>query len=62
MSAEKWCSIATRITSLPKTNEAAFHPGHIVPGLDFTNDPLLQGRLFSYADTQIQSSWRAKFP
>lgn len=33
--------------------QVAFHPGHIVPGLDFTNDPLLQGRLFSYVDTQL---------
>ncbi len=31
----------------------AFCPGHIVPGIDFSNDPLLQGRLFSYTDTQI---------
>jgi catalase len=31
----------------------AFHPGHVVPGIDFTNDPLLQGRLFSYLDTQL---------
>jgi catalase len=31
----------------------AFHPGHVVPGIDFTNDPLLQGRLFSYIDTQL---------
>jgi len=31
----------------------AFHPGHIVPGIDFSNDPLLQGRLFSYTDTQL---------
>ncbi len=30
----------------------AFHVGHVVPGIDFTNDPLLQGRLFSYTDTQ----------
>ncbi|MGF6703131.1 catalase [Paraburkholderia sp. MM5496-R1] len=36
-----------------ETEQAAFHPGHIVPGIDFTNDPLLQGRLFSYTDTQI---------
>ncbi|MBA0038552.1 catalase HPII [Pantoea sp. BIGb0393] len=36
-----------------ETEQVAFHPGHIVPGLDFTNDPLLQGRLFSYTDTQI---------
>ena len=36
-----------------ETEQVAFHPGHIVPGIDFTNDPLLQGRLFSYTDTQI---------
>lgn len=30
-----------------ETEQAAFHIGHIVPGIDFTNDPLLQGRLFS---------------
>jgi catalase len=37
-----------------ETEQAAFHPGHIVPGIDFTNDPLLQGRLFSYIDTQLR--------
>lgn len=36
-----------------ETEQVAFHPGHIVPGIDFTNDPLLQGRLFSYTDTQL---------
>ncbi|WP_417591572.1 catalase [Owenweeksia hongkongensis] len=36
-----------------ETEQVAFLPGHIVPGLDFTNDPLLQGRLFSYRDTQL---------
>ncbi len=36
-----------------ETEQVAFHPGHVVPGIDFTNDPLLQGRLFSYLDTQI---------
>ena len=36
-----------------ETEQAAFHPGNIVPGIDFTNDPLLQGRLFSYTDTQL---------
>ena len=35
------------------TEQVAFHPGHIVPGIDFSNDPLLQGRLFSYTDTQL---------
>ncbi|MGH8065042.1 MAG: catalase, partial [Candidatus Entotheonellia bacterium] len=36
-----------------ETEQVAFHPGHIVPGIDFTSDPLLQGRLFSYTDTQL---------
>ena len=36
-----------------ETEQIAFHPGHLVPGIDFTNDPLLQGRLFSYSDTQL---------
>jgi catalase len=37
-----------------ETEQVAFHPGHVVPGVDFTNDPLLQGRLFSYIDTQLR--------
>jgi len=36
-----------------ETEQVAFHPGHLVPGIDVTNDPLLQGRLFSYLDTQL---------
>lgn len=36
-----------------ETEQVAFHPGHLVPGIDVTADPLLQGRLFSYLDTQI---------
>ncbi len=36
-----------------ETEQIAFHPGHLVPGIDFSNDPLLQGRLFSYSDTQL---------
>lgn len=36
-----------------ETEQVAFHPGHIIPGIDFSNDPLLQGRLFSYTDTQL---------
>jgi catalase len=36
-----------------ETEQVAFHPGHIVPGIDFSNDPLLQGRLFAYSDTQL---------
>lgn len=34
-----------------ETEQSAFHPGNIVPGIDFSDDPLLQGRLFSYTDT-----------
>jgi catalase len=37
-----------------ETEQVAFHSGHVVPGIDFTNDPLLQGRLFSYLDTQLR--------
>jgi catalase len=36
-----------------QTEQVAFHPGHLVPGIDVTDDPLLQGRLFSYLDTQL---------
>ncbi|PFP05729.1 catalase [Bacillus thuringiensis] len=36
-----------------ETEQVALHPGSIVRGIDFTNDPLLQGRLFSYTDTQL---------
>lgn len=36
-----------------ETEQVAFCPGHVVPGIDFTNDPLLQARLFSYTDTQL---------
>jgi catalase len=36
-----------------ETEQAAYHPGHLVPGIDLTNDPLLQGRMFSYLDTQL---------
>jgi catalase len=36
-----------------ETEQVAFHPGNLVPGIDVTNDPLLQGRLFSYVDTQL---------
>ena len=44
-----------------ETEQVAFHPGHIVPGIDFSNDPLLQGRLFSYLDTQISRLGGANF-
>ena len=36
-----------------ETEQVAFHVGHVVPGIDFTDDPLLQTRLFSYVDTQL---------
>lgn len=36
-----------------ETEQVAFHPGNVIPGIDLTNDPLLQGRLFSYIDTQL---------
>ncbi|MGW4370524.1 catalase [Nocardia takedensis] len=36
-----------------ETEQVAFHPGHLPRGIDLTDDPLLQGRLFSYLDTQI---------
>jgi catalase len=35
-----------------ETEQSAFLPSNVVPGIDFTADPLLQGRLFSYLDTQ----------
>ncbi|KAI0127768.1 catalase-like domain-containing protein [Xylariales sp. AK1849] len=36
-----------------ETEQIMFQPGHIVRGVDFTEDPLLQGRIFSYLDTQL---------
>jgi len=36
-----------------ETEQVAFHPGNVVPGIDFSNDPLLQGRLFAYTDAQL---------
>lgn len=36
-----------------ETEQVAYCPTHVVPGIDFSNDPLLQGRLFSYHDTQL---------
>jgi catalase len=36
-----------------ETEQVAFHLGNLVPGIDVTDDPLLQGRLFSYLDTQL---------
>jgi catalase len=44
-----------------ETEQVAFCPSHVVPGLDFSNDPLLQGRLFSYLDTQLSRLGSANF-
>jgi catalase len=38
---------------LAETEQVAFCPSHVVPGIDFSEDPLLQGRLMSYLDTQL---------
>jgi catalase len=44
-----------------ETEQVAFCPANIVPGIDFTNDPLLQGRCFSYLDTQLSRLGTANF-
>ncbi len=44
-----------------ETEQVAFLPSNIVPGIDFSNDPLLQGRLHSYLDTQISRLGGANF-
>jgi catalase len=44
-----------------ETEQVAFCPSNMVPGMDFTNDPLLQGRLFSYLDTQKSRLGTANF-
>jgi catalase len=44
-----------------ETEQVAFCPSHLVPGIDFSNDPLLQGRLFSYLDTQLSRLGSANF-
>ncbi|MFB4307566.1 catalase [Actinomadura sp. GTD37] len=45
-----------------ETEQVAFHLGNVVPGIDFTNDPLLQARLFSYLDTQLIRLGGPNFP
>jgi catalase len=45
-----------------ETEQVAFHVGHLVPGIDVTDDPLLAGRLFSYLDTQITRLGGPNFP
>ena len=44
-----------------ETEQVAFCPSHLVPGIDFSNDPLLQGRLFSYLDTQLSRLGSSNF-
>jgi catalase len=44
-----------------ETEQVAFNPGHLVPGIDFSHDPLLQGRLFAYLDTQVARLGGANF-
>ncbi|GAB3489927.1 catalase [Flexivirga lutea] len=44
---------ANPVNYFAETEQVAFHPGHLVRGIDVTNDPLLQARLFSYLDTQL---------
>ena len=44
-----------------ETEQVAFNPGHLVPGIDFSNDPLLQGRLFAYSDSQLSRLGGANF-
>jgi catalase len=44
-----------------ETEQVAYCPANVVPGIDFSNDPLLQGRLFSYLDTQKSRLGTANF-
>lgn len=45
-----------------ETEQVAFHTANVVPGIDFTNDPLLQARNFSYLDTQLIRLGGPNFP
>ena len=45
-----------------ETEQVAFMPTNIVPGMDFSNDPLLQGRTFSYLDTQLSRLGSPNWP
>lgn len=44
---------ANPVNYFAETEQVSFQPGHVVRGIDFTEDPLLQGRLYSYLDTQL---------
>jgi catalase len=46
----------------PETEQVAFCTSHVVPGIGFSDDPLLQGRMFSYLDTQqsrLGTNWES---
>ncbi|MEU8613912.1 catalase [Actinoplanes sp. NPDC048791] len=45
-----------------EVEQVAFHTGHLVPGIEVTNDPLMQARLFSYLDTQLTRLGGPNFP
>ncbi len=45
-----------------ETEQVAFHTGNLVPGIDVSDDPLLQGRMFSYQDTQLLRLGGPNFP
>ncbi len=45
-----------------ETEQVAFSPAHLVPGIDNSDDPLLQGRLFSYLDTQLSRLGSTNWP
>ena len=49
-----WCSTGVVDNFFAETEQVAFCTQNVVPGIDFTNDPLLQGRNFSYLDTQLK--------
>ena len=44
-----------------ESEQVAFNPAHLVPGIDFSNDPLLQGRLFAYSESQFSRLGSANF-
>ncbi|MGJ6968995.1 catalase [Streptosporangium sp. G11] len=53
---------ANPVNFFAETEQVAFHTGHLVPGIDITDDPLLAGRMFSYLDTQISRLGGPNFP
>ena len=49
-----WCWTGVVDNFFAETEQVAFCTQNVVPGIDFSNDPLLQGRNFSYLDTQLK--------